>query len=50
MTESPPRKTLVQLAGESKVRDAAAFARHKLLELDKTAHDSIMKKKDVRIN
>ncbi len=39
------RKTLVQLAGETTVRDPAAHAKHQVEELDKTAKHSQMKRK-----
>ena len=39
------RKTLVQLAGETTVRDPAAHAKHQVEELDKTAKHSQAKRK-----
>ncbi len=39
------RKTLVQLAGETAVRDPAAHAKHQVEELDKTAKHSQLKRK-----
>lgn len=42
----PPRKTLVQLQGEAKVRDPAAHAKLQISELDKTAAHSKKKRTD----
>ncbi len=39
------RKSLVQLAAETKVRDPAAHAKNQVSELDKTAKRSMAKRK-----
>ena len=45
MNSDKPRKSLIQLTSETKVRDPAAHARHQVVELDKTAKRSQARRK-----
>lgn len=45
MNTEKPRKSLIQLTSETKVRDPAAHARHQVVELDKTAKRSQARRK-----
>jgi hypothetical protein len=43
--ELPKRRTILEQAGDIKIRDPAAFSRHQVSELDKTAKNSMLKRK-----